>query len=171
MRLAQRERYFVIGGSCFLALLLAWQFALVPLAEKRARLTRGIAVKQQELAELKELASRYMELRQDARIFDQLRHQRHKGFSLFTFLEKEAAAGQVKEYITYMKPSQVTGPGGADTSLVEMRLEGIPLGLLVRYLERIETPESLVIINRISLQENKKKTGHLDATLQVLTYS
>jgi hypothetical protein len=51
-----------------------------------------------------------------------------------------------------------------------MRLEAITLQQLSGYLWRIESTENAVSIKRISIKENKKKTGRLDAILQVLTF-
>ena len=50
-----------------------------------------------------------------------------------------------------------------------MKLEGISLEQLVRYLYQIESPEHAVNIKRLSIKENKREAGALDATLQVLT--
>jgi hypothetical protein len=48
-------------------------------------------------------------------------------------------------------------------------LEAIILPQLIGYLYRIESPSSLVSIKRISIKENKKGSGYLDAILQVMT--
>jgi hypothetical protein len=51
-----------------------------------------------------------------------------------------------------------------------MKLEQITLKQLVDYLYRIESPEQLISIKRISIKENKGESGYLDAVLQVLTF-
>ncbi|RLB87262.1 MAG: hypothetical protein DRH50_17105, partial [Deltaproteobacteria bacterium] len=79
-------------------------------------------------------------------------------------------AASVKPYIKYMKPSTVQGTGPYKESMVEMKLEAITLQELVGYLYRIESPDNQVKVKRISMSENKKEKGYLDAILQVLTY-
>ncbi|RLB28591.1 MAG: hypothetical protein DRG66_03385, partial [Deltaproteobacteria bacterium] len=96
--------------------------------------------------------------------------KRKKGFTLFSFLEGTAGDAGVKAYIKYMKPSISTGPGPYQESLVEMELEEITLNQLIGYLYRIESPDNVVSIKRISIKENKKKPGYIDAILQVLTF-
>jgi hypothetical protein len=54
--------------------------------------------------------------------------------------------------------------------MIEMKLEGITLNQLAGYLYRIESPENIIGIKRISIRENKKESGYLDAILQVLTF-
>ena len=54
--------------------------------------------------------------------------------------------------------------------MVEMKLEAITLPQLVGYLYRIESPDDVVNIKRISISENKKEQGYLDAILQVITF-
>ena len=51
-----------------------------------------------------------------------------------------------------------------------MKLEAITLQQLIGYLSKIESPGNVVSIKRISISENKKKSGYLDAILQVLTF-
>jgi hypothetical protein len=51
-----------------------------------------------------------------------------------------------------------------------MKLEAITLQQLIGYLYRIESPVDVVSIKRISIKENKRKSGHIDAILQVLTF-
>jgi len=41
---------------------------------------------------------------------------------------------------------------------------------LINYLYRIESPDDVVSVKRISIKENKKKSGRLDAILQILTF-
>ena len=68
-----------------------------------------------------------------------------------------------------MKPSASKSTGPYKESMVEMKLEGITLKQLVNYLYRVESPENVISIKRISIKENKRETGYLDVILQVLT--
>ena len=54
--------------------------------------------------------------------------------------------------------------------MVEMKLEALTLQQLVGYLYLIESPSNLVSIKRLSVNENKKEEGYLDAIVQVLTF-
>ncbi len=69
-----------------------------------------------------------------------------------------------------MKPSISSGTGPYKESMVEMKLEAITLRQLVGYLYRIESPDDLINIKRISISQNKKEQGYLDAIIQVLTF-
>ena len=50
-----------------------------------------------------------------------------------------------------------------------MKLEGVTLKQLVGYLYHIESPEDAISIKRLSIKENKKKSGYVDVVLKVLT--
>ena len=69
-----------------------------------------------------------------------------------------------------MKPSTSQGRGLYKEIMVEMKLEAITLNQLVNYLYGIESPEDLISIKRISIKENQRESGLLDAILQVLTF-
>ena len=89
---------------------------------------------------------------------------------LFSFLEKSAGDAELKGHIKYMKPSTAQSAGPYRESKVEMKLEQVTLKQLVDYLYRIESPEKLISIKRISIKENKGESGYIDAVLQVLTF-
>ena len=68
-----------------------------------------------------------------------------------------------------MKPSESTGSELFTQSQVEMKLQAVSLGQLVRFLERVESPAHLVGIDKIAIQENTKEKGLLDVTLQLVS--
>jgi general secretion pathway protein M len=170
MTLAKRERYFVFGAAVLLAMFFIFQFLISPFFETRRRITRGIRAKQDGLEEIIRLSSEYHRYRRGSQGIKGILAERSKGFTLFSFLEKEARDAGVKDSIKYMKPSVSTGSGPYKESLVEMKLEAVTLQQLSGYLWRIESTENVVSIKRISIKENNDKTGRLDAILQVLTF-
>jgi len=169
MKLARREKFLVLVAACSVAIFCILQFFVFPFFEKRRRVRRGISTKEQGLKEIVRLGS---ELRayQKASQGVQRGLASRKGFTLFSFLEKAAGEAQVKARIKYMKPSSSSGTGPYKESMVEMKLEAITLQELVGYLYRIESPEDLVNIKRISVSQNKKEEGYLDSILQVITF-
>ncbi len=55
--------------------------------------------------------------------------------------------------------------------MVEIKVEGIGIAQLVDFLTRIESPEMIVVIKRISIQENKKVPDTLDTVIQAVTFA
>jgi general secretion pathway protein M len=170
MKLARREKYFVSAAALCLAIFFLFQFLIFPFFETRRRLQRGVRAKEDGLKEIVRLSSEYHRYRKASQGIKQILAGRKEGFTLFSFLEKSAGDAGVKAHIKYMKPSVSTGTGPYKESLVEMKLEAITLQQLIGYLYRIESPNDVVSIKRISIQENTKKSGFLDAVLQVFTF-
>jgi general secretion pathway protein M len=50
-----------------------------------------------------------------------------------------------------------------------MKLQTITLKQLVDFLELVESPQNIVALKRISIQENKKEKGTLDVIMQVVS--
>lgn len=170
IRLAKREKYIISIGGLLVLLFFLLQTLIFPFFEKRERYLKGIQVKEKELKEIALLSERYKKLKNDSMQMDSILRKRDKGFTLFSFLERAAGEAEVKDHIKYIKPSSSKGPGPYKESLVEIKLEKITLGQLVGYLFRIEKPEDLVLIKRISINDNKKEEGFLDTIIQVLTF-
>lgn len=170
MKLARREKYLVSVAVFSIAAFLLLQFLVFPSFKTMKRIQRGVEAKEDALREIIRLSSEYQRYRRGSQDVRQTLTRRKGGFTLFSFLEKAAGDAGVKAYIKYMKPSTSTGPGSYKESLVEMKLEAIALSQLLDYLYKIEAPESLVSVKRISIKENKGKSGYLDTILQVMTF-
>ena len=169
MALTQKDRKVLAIGIGALVLFLLVQFVLFPLLDKRKRLDRGISTKQKGLVEMREMQSRYRQLSMQSNTIEKRVSRRSGEFGLFSFLEKMAAETKVKRNIAYMKPSDATGEGALQQIMVEMKLNAMNLKQLVAFLERIESPENIVELKRISIQENKKQEGTLDVIMQVIS--
>lgn len=170
MKLAKREKYLVSLGACAIAVFLLFHLLIFPFFEKRERMNRGVRSKEQGLREIARLSAQYQSYKRGSLGIKQVLSQRKKGFTLFSFLERAAGDAQVKNHIKYMKPSESQSTGPYKESVVEMKLEGITLEQLVGYLHGIESPENVIRVKRISIKENNKESGYLDAVLHVLTY-
>ena len=169
LKLARREKYLISTAAALVSAFLLFQFLVFPFFEKREQFRKGIRAKEKELREMTVLSARYQDLKKNSSQMENILSRRNRSFTLFSFLEHAAGEAQVKDHIKYMKPSTSKGSGPYIESLVEMKLEGITLDQLVNYLYRIEKPEDLTVIRRVSISDNKKEEGYLDSILQVLT--
>lgn len=169
MQLNNREKIAVSIAGLALVLFLFFQVVFFPLIDKRKKTTRAVATKKTALVEMKEMKIRYQQLSVENSGLAEVLSQREQGFSLFSFLEKGAAESQVKKDIAYMKPSVVTGNDLLKQSMVEMKLQAVGLKELIAFLQQVESPESLVALKRISIQENTKEGSSLDVILQVIS--
>ena len=170
MKLARREKYLVSVAVACIVIFVVFQFLIFPFLESRERTARGLKTKQSGLYEIMALGAEYEGYKNSSQGMQQVLAKRKKGFTLFAFLEEAAGKAEIKPHIKYMKPSSSSGTGPYKESTVEMKLEGVTLEQLAGYLYRIESPDNLVNIKRISINENKKEKGYLDAIMQVLTF-
>ncbi len=170
MKLAKREKNFVGIAVCSVVFFVLFQLLIFPFFEKRERLQSGVRAKEEALREIIRLRGEYQASKGDSREIQRLLARRAGGFTLFAFLERAAGEAGVKENIEYMKPSTPKSTGPYKESMVEMKLEAITLNQLTQYLHRIESPEDLISIKRISIKQNNKEAGYLDAVLQALTF-
>ena len=170
MKLAKREKYLVSIAAFSVAIFFLFELAIFPFFEKRERIQRGLKAKEKDFVEILKLAAEYQTYKKSTQGIAQSLSRRTRGFTLFSFLERSADEAKVKDHIKYMKPSTSKGSGPYKESLVEMQLDQISLNQLVNYLYLIESSENLIKIKRISIKENKRESGYIDAVMQVLTF-
>ncbi len=169
MQLNQREKIAVgIAGSALL-LFAVLQFLVFPLMDKRTRLVKGLAVKEKAIREMRSMQERFRALSSQSGSIAETLARREEGFSLFSFLEQSADDSAVKDQIAHMRPSESPEGELFQQSRVEMKLQAVSLRQLVEFVETVESPEHLVGIDKITIQENGKEQGTLDATLQLVS--
>ncbi len=169
-KLEKREKLTIIIGVCFIVCFLILQFAITPYIDARNRVEKSISKRKSDLVELQMLQQEYRSLRAETGGIKKQLSKRAANFSLFTFLDTQAAETDIKELISYMKPATSEGEGDLLESSVEMKLQRISLQQLVDYLKRIESSENVVSVERISIQESSKENGGLEVIMQVVTF-
>ncbi len=168
--LEKREKITIFIGACFILCFLILQFAITPYFDARKKLENSIAKKKSDLIELQTLQQEYRTLKAEAGGIKEQLQKRAANFSLFSFLDSQATEAEIKDLISYMKPATSEGDGDLLESSVEMKLQRISLEKLVAYLERVESPENVVSIERISIQESSKENSGLEVILQIMTF-
>ncbi len=169
-KLERRERVIIIIGLVFLLSFIVLQFGVGPYLEASRQLDNSIERRRSDIAELQVLQQEYRKLQADAGGIKEQLSKRAPDFSLFSFLDRQAADAGVKEFIAYMKPSTSEEEGELIESLVEMKLQQISLDKLVAFLALVESPEQVVSIKRISIQESGRESGLLDVIIQIVTF-
>jgi len=169
MAISRRDRTALTVGAIVLLVFVLVQFVLFPLLDKRRRLEKTVTSRRQHLAEMQAMQQRYSRLHARSSGLEEQLAKRAGDFSLFSFIEQQGGQAGVKEHIAYMKPSTMTGKGALREVMVEIKLQAIGLAQLVRFLDSIESPQNVVEIKRISIQENTKNKGTLDVVLQVIS--
>jgi Tfp pilus assembly protein PilO len=120
---------------------------------------------------MKSMQKEYTQLSLRGNSVERFMEKRPDNFSLFSFLEAKANSNGIKEKIAYMKPSDSVESDTYQQIMVEMKLQGVTLKQLVSFLEDVESPENLVALQRISIQENKNEEKSLDVIMQVVSVS
>jgi general secretion pathway protein M len=170
MKLGGREKMMVIAGGVVVALMLFYRFGLSPALERLRTLDRLVAVKEREVHEMKVLSETYLAQKRMMEDVNRTLSQRDQDFAIFSFLEDLANKIGIKTNIMYMKPA-LAAPGELfRESSVEMRLEGIALQQLTRYLYDIERAPQLLRVRRLHIKPRPANPDLLDVTFQVSTF-
>lgn len=170
IKLSKREKYSIYLIAGFICLFVFFQFILFPFIDERDRLKRTIKVKTKILKEMIVLKSEYDMIKKKSGLSKNLIAMRKKGFTLFSFLDKNTGEAGIKDHISYMKPSSsVQKNSKYKISLVEMKLQAITLEQLTTYLYKIETSKNNVFIKRISITKTGKQEQFINAVLHVET--
>jgi general secretion pathway protein M len=167
--LQTRERVLVIGTAMMILLVLMFLLVIDPQLARSARLDRQLRAAQSQLRDLQSESREYL---QRKHVLDQLNRQltRQRTFSLFSRLEQLARQTDIREQIQYMKPTVSTPNDLYREDAVEIKMEGVTLEQLIRYLDRVERSPQLLKIKRLSVKPQQQNRQMLSAIIRVSTF-
>ena len=168
IRLARRERLLLIGGIALLLFLIFFQ--LLSSGHKRMKTLEKVNRKlEKDLEEMYHLQSRYLTLEERLKSFEERMVARPTDFTLFSHLENLASQTGVKEKIDYLKPEETIVSKRYRKSLVKVKLRGIALGQLTKYLYSIESSPYSLEVRRLHIVPQRAKRELLEVTFEVST--
>jgi general secretion pathway protein M len=170
-KLENREKRVVLAGALFLFCFALFHFAVSPLIQARQQTQKALITKNEDIIKIHQLQEEFRKLQVQAVEIQNRLQKRPSSFTLFSFIEEQATKAKVKQQINSMTPSTSEGEGPLQESRVDLKLERISLQQLVDFLQQVESTDNVVVIKRISIQENSKEEGTLDAVMQIITFT
>jgi general secretion pathway protein M len=170
MKLNRREKYSVYAAAVIICIFVLIKFIVFPVIDKRERVTRAIQVKTKILEEMIVLKSKHDAISYKADLSKLRFAKREKNFTLFSLIDSLAGKAAIKDHIVYMKPStSVAKNSNYKISSVEIKLQNVTLKDLISYLYMVETTDTNVFINRLSISKAGGQEDLINAVLKVET--
>ncbi len=168
--LTPREKKMVLGGGFLALAFICIQFIYLPAFDKNKRLTQTLAAEEKALEQISMLEQEYQGLSPDHATAMALLKNRDKGFTLFSFLDRQASKSGVKANIDYMKPHTRDIENQAMAlSMVKLKLKQIVFKDFIRFIRAVESPGNGIWITSLTLTKSGKTEKRLDAVLEAQT--
>jgi general secretion pathway protein M len=170
MTLGKREKIVLAVGISFVTIYLIIQFIIQPLLQWQHRLSRSHTAKVQTLTQMQQLNERFHTIGSRSMALKNRLSKRKQGFTLFSFLDRQAGQTGIKENITYMKPLPARDNNTQlNIAAVEMKLASVSMKQLVDFLYRVETSPNIIWIKNMSIQQTGGEEIYIDVVLMVET--
>lgn len=165
-----RERLFIGGAGAASLIFLLFKLAMDPMLKRSADLDRQIVTAQRQLSELRTMQEEY--LRQKS-VVDSINGQlkKQQNFAIFSRLEELAGQTGIRNKILHMKPTVSTPSEMYNEESVEVKMEGVTLEQLVRYLHQVESSPQLLKIKRLEVKPRIDNRQILTATFRVSAFT
>jgi len=97
--------------------------------------------------------------------------KKQQNFAIFSRLEELAGQTGIRNNILYMKPTVSTPSEVYNEESVEIKMEGVTLAQLVRYLHQVENSPQLLKIKRLETKPRFDNRQLLTATFRVSAFT
>lgn len=172
MRIGRREKIWIGVGCAVLLISFAYAGVIYPAFQRMERLDRIIKNQRTSLEQIQLLRDEWLQIQADRDVMHQQLETRGADFSLFRYLEGVARQAGVESQIQYMRPLP-SNDSSSDGELVrkglEVRLTGVGLGSLVRYLYLIEYSDKLLSVESIHTKAVYTSPDLINVTFRVFT--
>lgn len=170
LALAKREKFVLAFGAAFVFLFLFNEIGVNRVVAYKDRLERRVVKEKAARERVAGLAADYKTLSERRKTAAARMVSRPADFRLFAFLDGLAGQAGVKSAVAYMKPSVAPMEGSPfKSSTVEMKLSGISMEQLSRFVYMIESSPNSVSIKRMSISATGKDQRYLDAVFLAST--
>lgn len=171
INVSSREKLFLTAGAGFVLVFFLFIFLIEPVFSQRAGLEEKIAEKRTELAEMQRMSREYRTLEAGMAKAEQRFSNRDEDFTLFSYMDRLAGETGIKDNISYMKPgSSADEASGLEISTVELKIQDVTLEQLASYLFHVETSESMVTVESLSVSREGGEDGLLSAVMKARTF-
>ncbi len=169
-KLGKKDRTVLAAALAVLLVFFIARLALFPYLDARKKLDRSIQANEKLLKEMVVLGSEYQVLHKGMEDIQKGILRRTPDFTLFSYLEKKAGDAGLRSNIKHMNPSRTPISGAYEEASVDIKLETITLGQLVKFLSNVESPEEVVRIKKLSVKKSPDNPEYLSVLVQVVTY-
>ncbi|MDH4266794.1 MAG: type II secretion system protein M [Deltaproteobacteria bacterium] len=169
MKFSGREKAFLVGGACILAVLLVFHLVVYPALKRTRDLERLIPQKERDLKEIRLLKKEFESLKQARTAMAQKIPVNERTLSPLSRLDNWIERSGLRQNIRFIKPSPAAG-GGGEAMTVELSMEKIDLPHLTRFLYFIQSSPGGFHIARIAIKPRYTTPRYLDVTLQMIFY-
>jgi hypothetical protein len=167
IQLTRRERRLAIGLTATGIVCAVYGLVIEPMRDRIHTLQRIIPEKQAELGEIRAKSQEYIRLRQEIEGARERMADQDADFQLLPFLESLIERHQLTPYVVTMERDAPLTHAGYSETVVDIGLEGIKLGQLVRFLDAVETSGVLVHIGSLYIRKNATNETLLSSTIQI----
>jgi len=169
-KLEPKQRALVILAAAFVAGALILEILIFPFWEEKSRLEKSIQSNRKKIAELKKLDETFAAQQEKISAIRRNLAARGSDFSLFSYLEQQAAQAGVRGNIKQMNSTKGLSSAAFEESLIDLKLEKITIKQLADFLSVAESPTALVRVKKISVAKMKDTPEYLSAQLQVSSF-
>jgi len=166
MRLARREKLLLAAVGALVVLALGYHLVVKPALQRAQALERVQGPKSASLAELRALSREYVTLKGQIEGLRRKIEQQPEGFGVLSFLEGATDECGIADKVSYMHPSTAPLDESYVEHAVEVKVEGVTLAQLVRFLVAVPSADAVLGVKslRIEVARNAKL---LDAVVVV----
>jgi Tfp pilus assembly protein PilN len=168
-KLQTREKLFLTAGAAVVAAFVGWTTFDTAVLERIERLDRRIAARRAELKEMTRLLERHSALRARLSALE-LKVDRLGDETFFSRLNKILSESRLQNHLDAAQPQQNTEVEGFIKSSVELKLSRLTYGATVELLRRLALGDTLVSIERLSLERRFENPDELDVALSLASY-
>ena len=167
MRLTRREYWW---AAALVVLTVSWVFfalGVTPALERIETLKRVIPEKQNELDRLRIKVGEYVSLRENLGDLRAKITSQEKTFELLPFIESLVEQYDLTQNVKTM--NQVVAQPETDVQeiIVEIEMENVTLRQLCGFIEKIQSPNTLASVKRLTLEKNLANPNLLDSRIEV----
>jgi len=168
-KLSQREQIMVAAGAIICVVTAVYLLVFSPYRTAMEKLDRKIAVRQQQLKQVKQLQAECATAQATINKLQQCGSA--DGFALFSFVENQIIKIAGRGNLTAMRPLSSIKHDNVTEETVEVKIERVSLNQIVQLLQNIDNAPVTLQVKKIQLKVRYDDVKQLDASMHISVYT
>lgn len=164
----QREKLLLRILGVVLGVIVLYDFIYLPIAGLGEGLGDRVAIRQQQLAEVRGMMRSYDRLKVELAATER-RTVRSKDFSLFSIVEQSLSRTVGRDKVSSIAPSDRAVPGGFEQFMVDIKLSALSLGQIVDMLYGVQTLPMPVTVSSLHVRQRPQDPHSYDVDMTCMS--
>ena len=166
--ITKKEKQLIAAGVVFVVLVIGFQLFVAPAIKSVKSLESILSAKQKQLAEMRSRSRQYINLSEKLKKVRSKIVGKQAGEQILSVIEQMQSDCGLTPNVVDMKPVTTVVKQKYEETSIEIKLQAVTLGQLIRFLSKVESSRLFAGVKMLEIRRGVRNSELLDVTVTIV---